>query len=153
MLYLTKDISTTYLQGARIDETSKVEYLDVINFTIGRELEKIKKAVKAKPRADLLALFRRNQKFKDIIALKYSFKGEGYKIMANAPVVISPEKSEQLKRLLVLLGSKNAGNDNPDGLKEYTAILDKLLNKNDINKLTYMILIHKYLDKSANQHR
>jgi GTPase SAR1 family protein len=153
MLYLTKDISTTYLHGARIDETSKVEYLEIINFAIGRELEKIKKAVKAKPRADLLTLFRRNQKFKDIIAPKYSFKGEGYKGISTASIVISPEKSQQLKRLLVLLGSKNAGNDNPDGLKEYTAILDELLNKNDINKLTYKILLYKYLDKSINDPR
>ena len=153
LLYLTRDISTTYLQGARIDETSKTEYLDIINFAIGRELEKIKKAVKAKSRADLLALFRRNQKFKDIIAPKYSFKGEGYRIIATKPIVISPQKSEQLKRLLVLLGSKNAGNDNPDGLKEYTAILDELFNKQVINKSSYKILLHKYLDKSSSNPR
>ena len=153
MLYLTKDISTTYLQGARIDETSKAEYLDIVNFTVGRELEKIKKAVKAKSRVDLLALFRRNQKFKDIIAPKYSFKGEGYRIIATSPIVISPEKSQQLNRLLVLLGSKNAGNDNPYGMKEYTAILDELLNKNEISKLTYKILLYKYLDKNPNDPR
>lgn len=153
MLFLTKDITNTFLPGNRIDETSKQEYLEIIRFAIGRELDKIKKSGKCKARPELLKLFRSNQKFREVIAPNYGFKGEGYRFSSNRPIIISPDKSQQINRLLVLLVSKKSGNDNPDGIKEYTAILDELLNKKEISKLQYKLLYYKYKDTNEKDPR
>ena len=143
MLYLTKDISTTYVKGGQVDENAKAVYKDIIKFAIGRELEKVKKS-KSPRRAELVELFRKNQKFKDVLAPVYLYKGDGYKAMAMKPVVISPDKSEQFKRLMILLGAKQAGNDSETGKAEYSAILDELLKNGVIDKKLYKLLYYKF---------
>jgi len=143
MLFLTRDLSETFVKGGQVDENAKVIYKDIVNFCIGRELAKIKKS-KSPLRDSMLDIFRKNQKFKDLLSPLYMYKGEGYKTMAIKPIVISPNKSEQLNRLLVLLGAKQAGNTSQSAESEYNAILDEMFKSGQISKQYYKILYYKF---------
>ena len=69
--------------------------------------------------------------------------GLGYKELALQPIIIPPNTSDQLRRVFVLLGSLKANNNNPDILKEFTALLDALYGDKKISKLLYKTLYYK----------
>ena len=70
--------------------------------------------------------------------------GEGYKSLAlTQPIFLPSNANDQLKRLFVLLGSLSAQNNNPNLLKEFTAILDELYKNKTISKMLYKILYYK----------
>ena len=69
-------------------------------------------------------------------------KGKGF-------IVIAPNPPEQIKRLLVILGSKKAGNTAPEMLYEYTSILDTLLENKKINKKIYNAFLDKFEDSDT----
>ncbi|MCP6768820.1 hypothetical protein NL529_28655, partial [Klebsiella pneumoniae] len=67
--------------------------------------------------------------------------GLGYKDLAKAqPIYLPKDADEQLRRVFVLLGSLNAQNNNPNVLKEFTALLDQLYHDKKITKLLYKTL-------------
>ena len=70
-------------------------------------------------------------------------KEEGYKDIAVKHLIIPPDASYQLKRIFILLGSLRCGNNNPDILFEFSALLDQLYTHNKINKLLYTSLYNK----------
>ena len=70
-------------------------------------------------------------------------KGEGYKDIASQPLMISPDASDQFKRVFVLLGSLNCKNNNLDIFSEFSALLDQLYKDNKIHKLLYKSLYYK----------
>ena len=49
----------------------------------------------------------------------------------------------KLRRLFVLLGSLNSQNNNPNILREFTALLDALYNDKKITKTLYKMLYYK----------
>ena len=82
----------------------------------------------------------KSRKFK---YLKDIIKGDGYKDIALQPIHIPLDASDQFKRIFVLLGSLRCGNDNPDILSEFSALLDQLYKDNKINKILYKSLYYK----------
>ena len=86
--------------------------------------------------------------------LKVVIKGDGYKDIALQPITIPSDASDQLKRVFILLGSVRCGNDDPDILSEFSALLDQLYIDNKINKLLYKSLYYKgknALNKNMNK--
>jgi hypothetical protein len=145
MYFLTRDVTTTFVDGSggQVHENAKAIYKDIVNFAIGRELEKVKLS-RSSRRGELLDRLRKIQKFKDIIPPVNDPEGEGYRSLAQKPILISPNKVEQTRRLLVLLGAKRAGNESATNEAEYNAILDELHRSGQINKRNYKIFYYKY---------
>ena len=131
-------------------------YKRIVYFALGPELIKIKNAGKAISRKEILSVFRNDQKFIKLIApyigigikpLSFNDKNtNGDGLGHTRIIVIPPNPNDQIKRLLVLLGTKNSlGKDSYNiGLEEFTAILDELLKTKQINKLTYKTFLLKY---------
>ena len=69
--------------------------------------------------------------------------GLGYKDIALQPIMIPPDCDDQLKRVFILLGSLKCGNNNPDILNEFSALLDQLYKEKKISKLWYKSLYYK----------
>jgi hypothetical protein len=72
------------------------------------------------------------------------------------PIFLLSNANDQLKRLFVLLGFLQAQNNNPNLLKEFTAILDELYNNKTISKMLYKILYYKgknLLDRNLNTNK
>ena len=61
--------------------------------------------------------------------------------------MIPPDANDQLKRVFILLGSLQCGNNNTDILSEFSSLLDQLYKDNKINKLLYKSL--NYNGKNA----
>ena len=71
---------------------------------------------------------RKSKYFNNII------KGLDYKDIALQPLIIPPDASDHLKRVLILLGLLKCGNNNIN-ISEFSALLDKLYIEYKINKL------------------
>ena len=151
MRYLTIDVEDIQ------DENAKKEYLEMIKYAIGPELNKIKLAGKAQNRKLILNIFRINRKFEKLIAPMFGIKSLSYddrlkpgdSLGYTRTIVLPPNSNAQMKRLMVLLGTKQSLGKNVDenaniGLEEFTALLDQLLKSQRINKITYKTLLQKY---------
>ena len=151
MRYLTIDVEDIQ------DENAKKEYLEMIKYAIGPELNKIKSAGKSQNRKLILNEFRNNRKFEKLIAPIFGIKSLSYDdrlkpadgLGYTRTIVLPPNANAQMKRLMVLLGTKQSLGKNVDenvniGLEEFTALLDQLLKTQKINKLTYKTLLQKY---------
>ena len=57
--------------------------------------------------------------------------------------MIPPNYDDQLKRVFIFIGSLNFGNNNPDILSEFSALLDQLYKETKISKLLYKSLYYK----------
>ena len=72
------------------------------------------------------------------------FKGLGYRYhLSQEPVIIPADTNSQLRRTLVLLGSKEAGNSSDD-MKEFTSLLDQMMKDQTISKELYKTLYWRY---------
>lgn len=79
-------------------------------------------------------------------------KGYSYKDLASQPIIIPPSSNDQIKRLMVLIVSLSAQNDNPNILKEVSCLLDQLYKDQIINKKLYKHIFYKsknQLDKNV----
>ena len=74
----------------------------------------------------------------------FKIKPESYEGLAlYSPIAISPKSDDQLKGLMVQVGSANASNNNPEILTESSAILDELLHSGKIDKKIYKLIYYK----------
>ena len=152
MITLTKDV------GNDVDRNVLEQYRRLFAVWLKPELDKhIFKISTSRPSKNHIK-FRESidDKMFNIIKfneyLKDRFKiGLGYKDIALQPIMIPPNASDQLKRVFILLGSLTCGNDNPNILSEFSALLDQLYKDNKINRLLYKSLYYKgknVLDKN-----
>ena len=130
--FLTQDITDN--NGAQ----AKSDYIEILHFAIGKEMDNIFTKKSGKSRNDLMVNFRKYKKFQNFIAKEFRMKGRGYRELAKYPIIISSNADENIKRLQVLLGSIKAGGvTKKEVTPEYTGILDELYNSRKINKETY----------------
>ena len=128
---LTSDV---IVQGER-------EFINLLTHCLGPELNKIKAATKAPGKGVLLTEFRKEIKFRDLIAGQFKIKGVGYRELSTSFIV--PPENKQLSRLAVLIGSKGAGNDSDQIKDEGLEILEKLKEEGLLNKKQYKCLYYK----------
>ena len=144
MITLTKDV------GSDIDMNVLEQYRPLIGVCPKPELDKhIFKIPTGKPSRSHIN-FRQSidNKMNNLTKFKKYLKdriknGFGYKDIALQPLMIPHDASDQLNRVFILLVSLKCGNDNPDILSEFSALLDQLYNDNNINKLLYKSLYYK----------
>ena len=72
-------------------------------------------------------------------------EGKGYSELIQMPITGFAGSDRLIKRLMVLLASARAGNSSTDVLKEFTAILDELLERNKLDTFTYKLFLKKLL--------
>ncbi len=107
-------------------------------------MDAVKAAGRASYMKEILKEFRLVQKFRDFIGAAFHIKPASYMGLAlTTRVLLSPYTDEQFTRLKVLIGSAVAGDNNPDILKEASAILDVLLSTDKINKMQYKLIYYK----------
>ena len=79
-----------------------------------------------------------------LFLLKKQGNGFGYRELADTqPVIIPPDKSSQLNRILVSLGNLKSGNKDKNILVELSGLLDSLYKNKTIDKKLYKVLWHK----------
>ena len=82
------------------------------------------------------------RKFKEYLKKRIKI-GLGYKDIALQHLMIPLDANDQLDRVFTLLGSLKCGNNNPDILPEFSALLDQLYKETKISKLLYKSLYYK----------
>jgi hypothetical protein len=94
---------------------------------------------------ELINEFKKIRKFNELIMeIKILKQGYGYRDLAKIEkIFIPPDATQQLKRIVVNIGSLSAGNNNPDILKENSALLDELYKNKIITKQLYKTLLYK----------
>ncbi len=147
---LTKDTIST-------DLNANSQYMRILKLCLGVELRLlVYERGRGRPsnaERDLINEFKKVRKFNELIMESKVFKqGYGYKDLAKSEtIIVPPDSNQQLKRIMINLGSLNAGNNNPVILKENSALLDELLKNNKITKQLYKTLYYKtklLLDKN-----
>jgi len=101
-------------------------------------------------RQEFLDFVKNSNKHKTVIPEVKKIEGYGL-IAMKQPIFLPSNANDQLKRLFILLGSLSAQNNNPNLLKEFTAILDELYKNKTISKMLYEILYYKgknFLDRN-----
>ena len=136
---LTKDV------GNEFDKNALYQYKKIYEICLKPECDKhIFKIGKGRPSkihySFLEAIDERRKTSRKFKYLSNVIKQDGYKDIALQPLIIPPNASDQMKRVFILLGSLICGNDNPDILSEFSALLDQLYTDNEINKLLYKSL-------------
>ena len=66
-------------------------------------------------------------------------------IIPKSVITISPHKDEQLQRLMILLGTIKSGNNNPNILPEFTALLDAMIKDKRIDTRFYKKMMKKHM--------
>jgi hypothetical protein len=142
---LTEDLLIILTQDTLIvSDIAKKDFVQLVLFAIGSELEAVKKKGAVVERKHIVKLLRQNSKFVSLISNPIGIKGSGYKDLAlMKTIVIPPNANERLNRFMVLYGSASAGNSNKDILTESSAILDSLLKDKLIDKMKYKLLYYK----------
>ena len=151
-------IALTKAVGIHFDKNVLEQYRIILGVSLKPELdEHIFKIHQGSPsnnninfREFIMDKLNTNRKFDEFLENRIKI-GLGYKNIALQPIVIPPNADEQLKRIIVLLGSLKCGNSNENILAEFTALLDKLYKNNKISKLLYQTLYYKskyLLDKN-----
>ena len=116
---------------------------------INSQKNKVNKTTK-----NLIDKFSEVSKFKNWIVPKYNIKirwqqvrkvkgkkGQGQSSME----VVPSDFSQQMKRMLLLLGASEAGNKEGN-LNEFTSILDTMRNNKKLSKKGYQILLQRFKD-------
>ena len=152
MITLTKDLThgLTSPVGNDVDRNVLEQYRRLIAVCLKPELDKhifkvqtgrpSKNHIKFRESIDnkMFNIRKFNEYLKDRIKI-----GLGYKDIALQPIMIPPDCDDQLKRVFILLGSLKCGNNNPDILSEFSALLDQLYKEKKISKLLYKSLYYK----------
>ena len=145
LIALTKDIGIDYDSPPSFLE----QYLSILSVCLKPELDKCifkpgpENPVKRNAFLESIKERLNNSKnFNDYLSKRIK-KGLGYRDLALQPIIIPPNSNEQLRRVFVLLGSLKANNNNPDNLKEFTALLDALYKDKKISKILYKTLYNK----------
>ena len=115
----------------KISELSEEGKADFENY-----YEERKKDNNSLTKDDAFESWKRSIPFKNYA--KYTASKSG-----NGVITISPHDDVRLRRILILLGSKRAGNT-ADILPEITAILDALMHEGKIDKKKYKMIMRKY---------
>ena len=141
-------IALTINVGDEFDKNALYQFKKIYEICLKRECDKhsfkIGKSKFTKNHNSFLNAI--DEKMKNSRKFKYLkdiIKGDGYKDIALQPIHIPLDASDQFKRIFVLLGSLKCGNDNPDILSEFSALLDQLYKNNKINILLYKSLYYK----------
>ena len=142
MIALTKDV------GDEFDNTALYQFKIIYEICLKLECDKhIFRIGKGRPSKDHYRFIDAiDEKMKNSTKFKYLLtviKGDGYKDIPLQPLIIPPDANDQLKRIFILLGSLRCGNDNPDILSEFSALLDQFYKGNKIIKLLYKSLYYK----------
>ena len=127
MITLTKDV------GNDVDKNVLEQYRRLIAVCLKQELDKHIFNVQTDRPSNNHKHFRDSidnkmfniRKFNEYLKKRIKI-GLGYKDIALQPIMITPDCDDQLKRVFILLGSLKCGNDNPNILCEFSALLDQL---------------------------
>ena len=147
---LTKNV------GEDFDANTQIQFIDIIRVCLGEEIKKYflkrKQGHPTKKENEIMGLINQSRKSEILIKHKIGFginpfkdslNINSYKELANQPIIIPPSTSDQLRRCLILVGSKASGNT-ADMSKEFTALLDELYKSGKITKVMYKALWYKY---------
>jgi hypothetical protein len=144
------------------DQNANSQYKRIIKLCLGPELRELVfergRGRPSKVEIDLINEFQKIRKFTELIMqIKILKEGYGYRDLARLPItekivipsfqsdkiILPPDANQQLKRIMVNIGSLSAGNNNPDILKENSALLDELYKNKVITKQLYKTLLYK----------
>ena len=89
------------------------------------------------------SIIKQTDKYREILNNPMYGKGYSYKDLANQPIIIPPNSSDQLKKLFISIGSLNSGNTNPDLVTMTSSLLDELYKNQKISKPLYKALYYK----------
>ena len=142
MIVLTKNV------GDEFDKNALYQFNKIYEICLKPECDKhIFRIGKGRPSKNhynfLVAIDERMKKSRKFKYLTNVIKGLGYKEIALQLILRSPDTSDQVKRIFVLLRSLRCANDNPDIQSEFSELLDQLYKDNKNNKLLYKSLYYK----------
>ena len=133
-------------------------YLRLIEYCIGDDLRNLgttSQGTASQGTKDLIQKFCQVNKFTEWIVPKYNIqtkwqpvrKKNGKAVKGNGseiPVKVVPSDfSQQMERMLLLLGASEAGNKEGN-LNEFTSILDTMRNNKKLSKKGYQILLQRF---------
>jgi len=139
-----------------ISDDIKKQYKKLLKFCIGEELDEIYQPSRnwkcsVKERQNIMKILEENSyKFREYIKPQILIKGKqwgmglkSYRDRAKDPIVLPSNSNDKLRRLFVLIGSANAGNNSNEILKEASALLDELKKDGIITKEMYKTIYWK----------
>ncbi len=137
------------------DPTALVHFKEILKVCVKRDMEILKTSTSASSYPDVMEALEKSDKFTKIVRplLWKSGKGFSYKDLANDKIIIPAGIDDQVRRLIIMLGSIKSGNNNENTVKEFTALLDQLYKEKEIPKIQYKALIYKFkkLQKDRDQ--
>ena len=131
MIALTKDV------GDKFDKNALYQFKKLYDICLkpecNKHIFKVGKGIPSKNNYSfLVAIDERMKKSRKFKYLSDVIKGDGYKNIALQPLIIPPDAIDQLKLVFTLIGSLRCGNDNPDILSDFSALLDQLCKDNKL---------------------
>ena len=134
------EISTFYHKPDTRGKQKRILYEDKVVHENMDVLEELYQRIIANPKWNMLK--GRFQLGKGLITGFGQDKYYNEKYGVN-PIIIPSNASELKKKLCLLIGTIQAGNNNTTILPELTAILDELLKQNEINKRQYKQIYYR----------
>ena len=134
------------------DPTALAHFKEILNVCVKRDMENLKTSTSASSYPDVMEALEKSDKFTKIVRPLFWKTGKGfsYKDLANDKIIIPAGIDDQVRRLIIMLGSIKSGNNNENTVKEFTALLDQLYKEKVIPKITYKGLYYKFKKLNKN---